>query len=138
MARALGSFPGGIFGLDQLIEAYRTAVAAHLIEHGLRLRHLGTDALTWDDLHAIITHVAPGSVLDREFRPTEWSWQLPELLMASMADSLAWLVWSKTKAAARGTGMPDRIPRPGVKPRRERIGNQPVSIAAMNRFLGWG
>lgn len=63
-------------------------------------------------------------------------WQLPELLLADIADSLHWLVWAKTEAARKKRNMPKPIPRPGV-PEPERIGDAPVPIDEMNDFLGW-
>lgn len=77
-----------------------------------------------------------GSAFDRTVRGPDASWQLSELLLAAAVDSLHWLVWSKTKGAKRGTGQPDPIPRPGVKPRRERIGT-PASIDKIDQLLGW-
>lgn len=64
-------------------------------------------------------------------------WGLDQMLAADHADSLHWLVWSKTKDAQKGLNRPPPIKRPGVSG-PERIGDQPVSIAEMNDFLDWG
>lgn len=120
-----------------LIEAYPNEIKSDLIDRGLRLRDLClTDDLNWDDLRAIVCCARPESALSRAIRGEDWPWQLQEMLLADVADSLHWLVWAKTKAAQKNRNQPKPIPRPGVaKP--ERIGDQPVSIADMNEFLGW-
>ncbi|MEU2106497.1 DUF5361 domain-containing protein [Nocardia sp. NPDC019255] len=61
---------------------------------------------------------------------------MQEMLMADVADSLHWLMWAKTKSAQKNRGQPKPIPRPGIaKP--ERYGDTSMSIADMNKFLGW-
>jgi hypothetical protein len=42
-----------------------------------------------------------------------WGWS--EVLLADIANSLRWLVWSKTKAAARGRSKPSMIEPPSVR-----------------------
>uniref|UniRef100_UPI003F49A509 DUF5361 domain-containing protein n=1 Tax=Nocardia suismassiliense TaxID=2077092 RepID=UPI003F49A509 len=102
------------------------------------MRQLGTDALTWRDLHVIIVCARPDSALSRAVRGDEWQWQLSEYLLADAADSLRWLVWSKTKDARRhGATPPKPIPRPGLDDGRERIGDQAMSLAEADAFLGW-
>lgn len=136
MARPLRCLAGGILSLAALIETHPQAIKADLIDRGLRLRDLGTDALTWDDLGAVVDtlQVRPESALFRVLTP-DWMWGLPEMLAADQADSLRWLVWAKTPDGAKNIRQPKRIPRPGVK-QPERIGEQ-LSIADMNEFLGW-
>lgn len=94
------------------------------------------DDFNWDDLHAIVASAGPDSALARAFRGKDSPWQLNELLLADVADSLHWLVWAKTESARRKRGMPKPIPRPGIA-QPERIGDAPSSIADMNKFLGW-
>lgn len=140
MHRVEGTFrrlAGGILSLAALIDAYPQAVKADLIDRGLRLRDLGTDALTWDDLNAIVDTLAvrPESALYRTLMP-DWAWGLSEMLIADVADTLRRLWWAKTRDGQKGRNPPKPIPRPGIaKP--ERIGDAPVSIADMNDFLGW-
>lgn len=136
MERPLRDHPGGIESLDVLIEAYPNEIKSDLIDRGLRLRDLClVDDLNWDDLRAIIC-AGTDNALARAIRGEDWPWGLPEMLLADAADSLRWLVWSKTPAAQKNRGQPKPIPRPGIaKP--ERIGDKPVPIADMNEFLGW-
>ncbi len=138
MARPFGREPGGIRGLDGLIEDYPKAIEADLIDRGLRLRHLGTEALTWGDLAAVMEtlYVRPESALYRLLIP-DWMWGLDQHLQADQADSLRFLVWAKTKDAQKGINRPPLIQRPGVKG-PEKVGDQPMSIAEMNNFLDWG
>lgn len=134
MAGTFRGVAGGILSLAALIERYPQAIKADLIDRGLRLRDLGTEALTWDDLNAVLTCLLPDAALARAINP-QWVWGLPEMLAADIADSLRWLVWAKTKDAAKGRNQPKPIPRPGVK-QPERIGTR-TSVADMNKFLGW-
>ncbi|MFD4438984.1 DUF5361 domain-containing protein [Nocardia sp. NPDC058519] len=136
MGRAFGDLAGGILGLDALIQQHGGAIESDLIDRGLRLRQLGTDDLTWGDLCAIVTHRLPSSALSRALKPADWAWQLPELLMADIADSLRWLRWAKSTSARSGRP-PKPIPRPGVDSGVEKIGTQPIPIADMAKFLGW-
>lgn len=108
---------------------------ADLIDRGLRLRHLGTEALTWADLNAVITCLPTESATFRAVTP-DWMWGVPEMLAADIADSLRWLVWAKTDDARKNRNRPKPVPRPGIKG-PERIGTR-TSIADMNEFLDWG
>jgi hypothetical protein len=80
----------------------------------LRLKWLGTEALTWRDL-LVIVHQSPrdsavGSVLAPESR-----WGLQEQLLAAAVDALMILAWQNTKDAQDGRNMPEPVPRPGVE-----------------------
>ncbi|MBF6213777.1 hypothetical protein IU487_22425 [Nocardia puris] len=136
MARALRGVAGEILSLAALLDEHPQAIKSDLIDRGLRLRDLGTDALTWDDLAAVVDtlKLRPESALYRTVVP-DWMWGLPEMLLADTVDSLRWLVWAKTPDGQRNRRRPKPVPRPGVRP--ERIGDAPVSIADMNEFLGW-
>ena len=135
MEGALRRLAGGILSLVALIEAHPQAVKADLIDRGLRLRDLGTDALSWDDLNAIVECLPPDSAVARAANP-QWMWGLPEMLLADVVDSLRWLAWAKTRDGQRNRNRPKPVPRPGIA-EPERIGDAPVSIADMNEFLGW-
>ncbi|SNY84008.1 Ner family transcriptional regulator [Nocardia amikacinitolerans] len=135
MARALWGFAGGIKRLDSLIEEYTQAIESDLIDRGLRLRQLGSKVLSWRDLSSIIANLKPDSALVRQLSPDTWRWQLNEHLLANIADSLRWLRWAKTEDGRRGRNVPQPIPRPGIEP--ERIGDTHMSIADMDKFLGW-
>ncbi|WP_431953980.1 DUF5361 domain-containing protein [Nocardia lijiangensis] len=137
MARALGAEPGGILGLDALVQEHGEAIEYDLIGLGLRLRLLGTEALTWADLKAIVRHLPLESALLRVMYPDAHQWQVGQHLLAEVADSLRWLMWAKTDDGRRGRNRPDLIPRPGVKSRREKVGTA-TELGQMNEFLGWG
>ncbi|TQM29861.1 DUF5361 domain-containing protein [Nocardia bhagyanarayanae] len=136
MANPFGGRPGGILSLDALLEEHTEAIEYDLITIGLRLRMLGTDDLSWRDLKALIKQAPADSALARSVYGEDHQWQLGQHLLADMADSLRWLVWSKTKAAQDGRDRPEPIPRPGVTRGVERIGTA-ASIEAMNDFLTW-
>ncbi|MFI7001355.1 DUF5361 domain-containing protein [Nocardia sp. NPDC050175] len=135
MARPFGGRPGGILSLDALLEEHTEAIEYDLIALGLRLRRLATDDLSWSDLKAIVKYAPLDSALARATKGADHQWQLSEHLLADVADSLRWLVWSKTTAAQDGRDRPVPIPRPGVR-RAERIGTA-TSIDEMNGFLTW-
>ncbi|MFG1794130.1 DUF5361 domain-containing protein [Nocardia sp. NPDC049149] len=132
MARALRDRAGGILSLAALIDEHTQAIELDLIDHGMRLRDLG-DTVTWTDLRAVV-YQAENTALRREISP-DHQWGLTEMLLADIADSLRWLKWAKTTDAQRKRNIPRPIPRPGVKA-PERIG-APLSVAEMNKFLGW-
>lgn len=137
MARPLGDHPGGIARLDGLIEAYPNEIKSELIDRGLRLRDLcEVDDFNWDDLRAIVACVRPESALARAIQGKDWPWGLQEMLLADIGDTLRWLQWAKTKDGQKNRNPPKQTPRPGVKA-PERIGDAPVSVAEMNKFLGW-
>lgn len=93
--------------------------------------------MTWRDLKVLIRHAPADSALARSLYSEEHQWQLTQYLLADMADSLRWLVWSKTAAAQDGRDRPEPIPRPGLKPAVERIGTA-AGIEVMDAFLSWG
>lgn len=136
MADPLGREPGGILSLASLLEEQSEAIEYDLIRLGLRLRNLGSDALTWRDLKVIVRCSPLDSALTRAKYPVEQQWQLSQQLLADMADSLRWLVWSKTTDAQHGRNRPDPIERPGVKSNKERIGST-ASTEQLNSLLGW-
>lgn len=107
---------------------------ADLFDRGRDLRELGTTALPWDVFAAVIACLPTQSALGRKLNP-DWMWGLPEMLAADIADSLRWLVWSKTADAQKKRNRPTPIPRPGVK-KPERLGDK-TDLASMNEFLGW-
>ncbi|MFI6042281.1 DUF5361 domain-containing protein [Nocardia sp. NPDC051321] len=103
----------------------------------MRLSQLGTEVLGWRELKAIVKWLPADSALFRAMSPDGNHWQLTQHLLADMTDSLRWLVWAKTEDARNGRNRPERVPRPGVKSDRERIGTA-VELGEMNEFLDWG
>ncbi|MHC6175472.1 DUF5361 domain-containing protein [Glutamicibacter sp. X7] len=89
---------------------------------GVRLRDLGTDALTWSDLRAIVNNLPHDSAYWRKREPERSRWGIAEYLLAIIADSLRWLVWAKTKDAKRNRNRPKPIPRPGDEPKKQEKG----------------
>lgn len=63
---------------------------------------------------AIVMNREPDGPIERHLNK-DWQWNgvVPHLL-ALCADSLAWLVWSKTKDGSKNRRRPRPIPRPGV------------------------
>ncbi|MFR9750511.1 DUF5361 domain-containing protein [Nocardia sp. 004] len=101
------------------------------------MRQLGSELFGWRDLKAIIHGLPADSALQRSLNPENSRWQLDSMLLADMADSLRWLMWSKTEDGVRGRNRPEPIRRPGKKSERERVGTA-VDIDQMNDFLNWG
>lgn len=135
VAGAFGDFDGGILSLDVLLREHGEAIESDLIDRGLRLRQLGTSALTWRDLKVIVKHLGPDSALGRAMYP-DGGWGLQEMLTAALVDTARWLVWAKTEDGRRGRNMPTPIPRPGVEgPERE--GNTVMTVAEADKFLGY-
>ncbi|APE37664.1 hypothetical protein BOX37_31205 [Nocardia mangyaensis] len=98
--------------LDALAEEHAEAVEYDLITVGLRLRHLGTDALTWCNLKAVITCSPSTSALYRVRNLSEHEWHLDRLLLTDVVDFLRWLVWAKSADAQQGRNRPEPIPAP--------------------------
>lgn len=113
---------------------YRTAIEADLMAIGARLRHVGTDALTWRELYAVVKHAPFDSALYRVQQGDDAPWGLKEMLLAQIADEIAVSNW----IASRGkkSDYPKPIPRPGVGPTK--IGGKgALPMDEMAAWLGW-
>lgn len=119
-----------ILSLLKLIEEHGSALEADLINAGLRLRHCPSTDFNWRDLWVFVAHSRPDSNLYVATRESEAGWDRGTMLLADLVDAANWLVWSKTKAAQDGSSPPDRIPRPGVKPREVRKGSRVKAVPA--------
>lgn len=67
-------------------------------------------------------------------------WGLPEQMLAAQADSLSWIVWSKTADAQKGRNKPKPIPRPGVTSDDQDVkhfGSDPVPLSELDELFGW-
>ena len=138
MAGGLGDRRGGIFGLVELLDEHQEAVEYDLINHGLRLRQLGTEALTWRDLKIIIEFQPHGkSAVARMKDPEEVAWGISEHLLAIIADSSRARVWQEGSGKARDKPKP--IPRPGIENTEKTTYKYDVlPVNDMAEFLGEG
>lgn len=102
---------------------------------GLRLRLLGTEALSWRDLWVILRHLPRESAVQRELRGEAAEWGISEQLLAGIFDVVRMGNWQ------RGGGQgpkPDPLPRPGVQSTEITIARgKPVTIEEANARLGW-
>lgn len=71
----------------------------------------------------------------RQANPDEWMWTLEAHLAATVADSLRWLQWSKSKDGQRNRNVPKLITRPGVRDDTKRYGKA-ESFENILEFLG--
>ena len=138
MAGRVGNHTGGTRSLLALIEEHSEAVEYELITHGLRLRWLGSEGFNWRDLLVLVKHSPESSALFRSVHGAEQSeWTLTNHLLAAVADSAAWLVWSKTEDASRKRNRPKPIQRPGITDdSKKQIGSGTLEIEAMKNWLG--
>lgn len=105
---------------------------------GLRLSWLGTDALTWRDLHVIVRQSPAGSAIHRAHAGPDHIWGLHEQLLAAIFDSLAVANWQR--GGDEKAKRPEPLERPGVKKQADGqllAKGKAVSIEEMNRQLGW-
>lgn len=126
---------GGIFGLVDLIDEHPEEVEYDLISHGLRLRQLGTDVLSWRDLFIIVRQQPERSALARVMDPEGSAWGLSEQLLAAIADASHVRVWQA--GAGKKSDRPKPIPRPGVESGSKQIYKHEVLPAGeMASWLG--
>jgi hypothetical protein len=96
---------------------------------GLRLDDLGTEALTWRDLHVVTQKCGPGSALMRELQPELSAWGSGTVvadLLAHVVDLLAAGNWQR--AGKRTAPKPKPVPRPGRKVDSTRYGSAPIPV----------
>lgn len=138
MAEGCGREPGGIFGVLTLCDEHGEALESDLIDRGLRLRDVGTQGFTWNDLIVIIRQIPEKSALMRSKHPDIYNWGQAEHLLADIFDVASLLLWAKTKDGQKNRNRPDPYPRPGVE-KPERIGDKAnaISVDEMNAWLGW-
>ena len=125
-----------MIGLLDLIEEHGEAVEYDLIDAGLRLRWLGTEALSWRDLLVRVRCSAKGSALYRALEPHPD--HTPELeLLRRMEYHLGWLRWAKTDDGAKNRNHPEPFRFSWEpKPRSEYAGDV-MTRDEMDRRLGW-
>lgn len=119
-----------ILSILVLIDEHGAALEADLINAGLRLRHCPSRDFNWRDLWVFVSYAKPDSNLYLATRKSDAGWTRQTMLLADLVDAANWLVWSKTKAAHDGSPPPERVPRPGVKPREVRKGSKVKAVPA--------
>lgn len=130
----------GYADLQALLETleddeHRAAIEADLVALGLRLRHVGTDVLTWHELYAVLTHLPRDSAFFRATHPDEHEWDLQALLLAEIADALKVGNWQRGEG--KKSEYPKPIPRPGIEPDSQTYGKGAIPIDQMAAWLGW-
>lgn len=111
----------------------RAALESDLIHLGLRLQWVGSDALAWHELYAVVKHLPRTSAFFRVQRPEEAEWDLHALLLAEVADALRVANWQRGGGAKRD--YPKPIPRPGVTPDSTTYGKGALPINEMEAWL---
>lgn len=124
-------------GLVLLIDEHGPAVEYDLIKLGLRLRQLGTDALSWRDLLVIVQHSDHRTALQASMQPDAAPWGLSEHLLAVLADAVIAGNWMQSRDGQKNKNRPKPIPRPGVEPVNKKFGGKAESIDTIRDWLGW-
>ncbi|OBF29834.1 hypothetical protein A5720_11955 [Mycolicibacterium conceptionense] len=86
----------------------------------------------------IVEHSSVESHLYRALHPDHAGWTRTNMLLAAIADALAWLQWAKTKDGRKNRNRPDPIERPGVEPKRKAVhpGAKGVVRSKIRQILG--
>lgn len=113
----------------------REAIEFDLISLGLRLRNVGTDGLSWQDVYTVLRQSPRSSAFFRSQNPEAHEWGLPELLLAEVADAVRVSNWQRGEG--KRADYPKPIPRPGVKPTAQTYGKEAIPISDMAEWLGW-
>lgn len=98
---------------------------------GLRLRHVGTEVLTWGDLRDFIIHGKTDTALALATHGETVLWNITDHLLAVIADALHGANWQR----GGGKGMqPKPIPRPGVEDNTTGFGKDPIPISEFDQW----
>src|SRR5690606_3436034 len=119
-------------------EDQRRAIESDLIDKGLRLRWVGSDVLTWYELHAVVVNLGFGSALHRLQHGEDAKWENSErMLLADIVDGLNVGNWQRSiPRPQRDYAKP--LPRTCVVDQdADKFGGQPVSLEEMDALLGW-
>ena len=137
MAGRRRGHPGGIESLLDLLSRYGEALSYDMITLGRSIHDIGTARLPWVDLLAIIRNLPPSSALGRaltsesEEEAGDSAWDLHAHLLATIADSVATLIWLVNGGKRRDRPKP--IPRPGLRPTR--YGRALMTIEQAQAFM---
>lgn len=122
------------------MDAHGPALEIDLIERGLRLRDVGTDALPWQDLRAIVAGSRPESALYRDVHgveAAEWAPIVPQLL-AAIFDAIQLNTYYLQRLGGATPDPPAQLPRPGVTPpERTAWAGTPRTMEEIDQLLGW-
>ena len=97
---------------------------------GRKLRDLGTDDLTWEDLWYFALYAPNTSQISLEVNGEQSQWTLTDHLLAVVADILNDANWQR--GGAKGI-RPERIKRPGTET-GQTLGSDPIPIS---EFEDW-
>src|SRR5690242_14164709 len=124
-----------MIGLLDLLDEHGEAVEYDLIDAGLRLRWLGTEALSWRDLLVRVRLSPRGSALYRVTAAhPDHTFELEMLRRVEFNTSR--LMWAKTDDAAKGRNAPEPYRFPWeAKPRNDYAGDV-MTKADLDRLLG--
>lgn len=122
-----------------LLREHRGPIAADFQRHyGLPL-HLMPWGMPLRDVAALAANLPTDSATARAMDP-DHLWTLEAHLLATIADGIGWLAWSKSKGAEDNPSRPPaQIPRPGVDPDAGKevktFGSAPVPLADLDAFF---
>lgn len=118
-----------------LVTEHGEALTYDLLTVGMRLRDLGTDALTWEELLAVVRQQPQDSALGRAVHGADVAWGLPEQLLAAIADTLAMQFWADHNR--RKAHKPKPIERPGVTETETAVFGNADSAMTIEDFDLW-
>ena len=95
---------------------------------------MGTDRLTWRDVWVICKAAPAKSRLAVALDP-RMAWDVADYLLADQADSLRWLVWSKTPDGEKNRRHPKLIPRPGARTHQHTSEVTAMTVEQMKAYL---
>ena len=123
------------------VDEHRPAFEYDLIRLGLRLRDLGEEWFTWEDLRAIIYGVQRDlkSMTALEVHGAEaLTWDPQLQMLAGIFDALQVIEYRERQQTFKDPGdPPEPLPRPGVKSTKQQWAGPPRTIEDMDRLLGW-
>jgi len=132
VAGGLGHRRGGILGLYGLLTEHGEAIEYDLLERGMRLDDLGTEALSWRDLLVLVRRwqVMPSTATSEAVHGTRWS--VTDQLLALIFDVLNQANWQRQKK--RTAPKPKPLPRPWDAAKSTSIGSDPIPISQFDEW----
>lgn len=132
---------GGIQSLIAFVDQYRQELDYDVIRLGLRIRDIGQDWFTWEDLRAVVKGLQRDrtTLLARAVSGDEAiEWTTEAQLLAAVFDRLGWLDYRlQWLGGAAKAEPPEPLERPGVKSKTKQWTGNAVTIEEMDRKLGW-